>query len=32
MRGMDGAVHLVGIIEEASREKVTFDILRTQAT
>ena len=32
MQGMEGVVHLVGIIKEVPREKVTFEILHTQAT
>ncbi len=32
MQGMDGVVHLVGIIKEVPREMVTFEILHTQAT
>ncbi len=32
MQGMDGVVHLVGIIEEIPRKKVTFEMLHTRAT
>ena len=32
MQGMDGVVHLVGIIEEIPRKKVTFEVLHTRAT
>lgn len=32
MQGMDGVVHLVGIIKEVPDQKVTFEILHTQAT
>ena len=32
MQEMDGVVHLVGIIEEIPRKKVTFEMLHTRAT
>ena len=32
MKGVDGVIHLVGIIKEVPAEKITFEVLHTKAT